>query len=208
MIQLLENRWVFPLAVAVTGVVVIIAGVLAYDEFMARPAVGATVSPPDTGDTVRTALRPASRVAARWRTDAELTGALIHIEGAEGTGDAPEWTFQFFSPSSGSVGLISAGRAEASLLHESRAPYALPTFASETWSVDSDEALGIWWRQGGGYLVTRRPDSEITMRLGLADEGRGGPVWVVSGSVPGQQSAFSVTVDATDGSIIEPLETE
>jgi hypothetical protein len=79
----------------------------------------------------------------------------------------------------------------------------LPTFSAEAWRVDSDQALQTWWDRGGGRWVARRPDTDLAMQLRMPDDGDDDPVWTVVGLVVGAEAAFSVRVNATDGTLLE-----
>lgn len=205
MIGLTDNRWVLPLAIAVTAVLVAVAGVLAYDEFSGDRAPPDEPGPPPTGPTARRALRIASRAAEDWNRDAELAGATAHYARRDSGGYSGEWTFQFYSPLSKWMGLFVVENGRATLIRETLSPYEIPVFPDDEWRIDSDEALSIWWDQGGRYLVTRRPDAGITFRLRASEERPRRPAWIVTGTLPGHQSDFSLLVDAIDGSVLQEI---
>jgi len=206
MIRLAETRWLVPLAAIMTIMLVAVAGVLAFDQFSSPSDPPATSQPPEVGLTAKAAARPAYKSAEQWREDAELAGAQIHYTALGQGPKGAEWAFQFYSPSTERLAIFLVAGGEATLMRDTLSPYDLPTFSRETWRIDSDEVLSLWWDRGGSHLVRRRPDSDVTLRLRVSEQTPRGPSWTAVGSVPGQQSRFVIAVDATDGSVIERLD--
>jgi hypothetical protein len=192
----------------VTGAMLIVLGVLVYDEFVASAASGPAPGPPDLGMTARSALKQAEQAARAWQSDAELAGALLHQEATCSGPCEGEWAFQFYSPTSSRLALLVTAGGEATIVRDALSPYALPTFSSDAWRVDSDRALEVWWEEGGSYLVERRPNSVISLRLGRSQERPDRLVWTVTGSIPEEGSEFSVRVDARDGTVLIPADAE
>ena len=203
MIALTENRWVLPLAIALTAILVTVAGVLAYDEFSGYRADPEEPEMLPKGPTARKALQIASRAAEGWNQDAGLTGATVHYALQDSGEYSGEWTFQFYSPLSRWMGLFVVESGKATLVRETLSPYEIPVFHNGVWRVDSDEALSIWWDHGGRHLLTRRPDTGISLRLRAREADRSGAVWIVTGTLPGHRSEFSLVVDASDGSVVK-----
>jgi hypothetical protein len=154
--------------------------------------------------TALQAYASASELAEEWQADAQLIGARAHCLGDVVThGGQVEWAFQFFSPATQRVTLLATRGGQVRQIRERLSPYAVSPLRMEEWQVDSDEALDRWWQEGGDYLVTRRSDAEVTMRLYTPRGGPDRPVWTITGSVPNQESPLVVQVDASDGAILD-----
>ena len=183
-------------------VVLAVAGALVYGRVAPAsppPAMGAI----DGGVTARQAFTAAAELAAQWQADAGLSVASCHWPAVEIQSGAAEWDFQFFSPSTGRLALVAADGETARVVREGLSPYVVPMFSAEAWQVDSDQALQTWWDRGGRRWVARRPDTDLAMQLRMPDNGDDGPVWTVVGLVVGAEAAFSVRVNATDGTLLE-----
>jgi xanthine/CO dehydrogenase XdhC/CoxF family maturation factor len=156
------------------------------------------------GVTARQAFAAAAELATQWQEDAVLSVVSSHWPAVEAqSGGAAEWNFQFFSPSTQRLALVAADGEAARVVRESMSPYVVPTFSAEAWRVDSDQALQTWWDRGGGRWVARRPDTDLAMQLRMPDDGDDDPVWTVVGLVVGAEAAFSVRVNAADGTLLE-----
>jgi hypothetical protein len=197
-------RWSLWLALGLI-VLTVVGALLLYDRLggSAAPTPAASVAGGQV--TARQAFGPAAGLARQWQEDVRLA-AVSGYWPAVGMqpGGQVEWAFQFFSPSTQRLALVTVAGGTARMVRESVSPYAVPTFLAEEWRVDSDQPLQTWWRRGGETLVARRPDVDVAMQLRMPDEGIGQPVWTVVGSVPGTETAFAVVVNATDGTLVEP----
>ena len=197
-------RWPVLLALGLI-VLAVVGALLLYDRLVgsAAPTPAASVSGGQV--TARQAFDPAAGLARQWQEDARLA-AVSGYWPAVGMqpGGQVEWAFQFFSPSTQRLALVTVAGGTARMVRESVSPYTVPTFPAEEWRVDSDRVLQAWWKRGGETLVARRPDVDVVMQLRMPDEGVGQPVWTVVGSVPGTETAFAVVVNATDGALVEP----
>jgi len=195
-------RWWLLLGLGLMVLAIVAALVYARFAGLAAPAPVAELA--SGGTTARQAFAPAAGLAAEWHEDARLA-VVSGRWPAVGVrmGDEGEWAFQFFSPSTQRLVLIVVAGDAARLVRESVSPYPMPTFSADAWRVDSDRALGVWWNEGGNVLVTRRPDTDLLMQLRVPEEGDGGPVWIVIGLVPGTETALTVAVDATEGTLVD-----
>lgn len=158
-------------------------------------------------DTALQALGAAADAAHQWQEDARLV-AVSGQWSAVGTetGVGGEWFFQFFSPATQRLALVGVSAGTARLVRESLSPYELIVFSDSTdeWRVDSDQARQIWWERGGRSMVGQRPDADLMMQLSMHGDADKHPVWTVTGVIPGTTSAFTVQVDATDATLVEP----
>ena len=156
------------------------------------------------GQTARQAYDVAGEAAAAWQGDARLaavSGQRVSL--GERQGEETQWSLLFYSPSTQRLAIIAVENGAARVMRESLSPYRMVTFAVEDWRVDSDEAQGVWWQRGGNSMVAQRPDIDLLMQLRISGERGEHPVWTVTGVVAGTDSAFSVLIDAVDGSVIE-----
>jgi len=179
-------------------------GALAYVPLNSPASVESAPSAAAIEPTAKEAFASASKSAKRWRDDARLAGARAHCRGdIIMNGGQVEWAFQFFSPATQQLALFAVSDGQVRRIRQGLSPYEVPTLSIEEWQVDSREAVGRWWREGGGYLAARRPDTEVTMRLYPSRGGDLSPIWAVGGSVPDQETSLVVQVDASDGSILD-----
>ena len=199
-----SSRWLWFLSLSLVLLVVVV-GVVVYDRLVGPAVPTSASSVADDQVTARQAFAPAAELAGQWQEDARLA-AVSGYRPAVGmqVGGQVEWAFQFFSAAVQRLALITVADGRARMVRESVSPYAVPTFSTGEWRVNSDQALRAWWTQGGETLVARRPDVDVAMQLRVLDGGIGHPVWTVVGSVAGTETAFTVVVDATDGALVEP----
>ena len=122
MADLTNSRWLLPVAIAVTVILVAVAGVLAYDQFARPGSADETAGLPDIGVTARAALKIAARAAAGWHEDAGCAGAVVHYRSLSSAQEDAEWAFQFYSPSTRRLGLFVVEGREARLMRESLSP--------------------------------------------------------------------------------------
>ncbi len=185
-------------------ILLIVVGLLLYGQSARSSAPRPMEGLPGFGDTARQAFVPASELAAQWQADAGLTSVSRHWAEAGGqrSGEG-EWAFQFFSPATGRLALVTVAGETASMTREITSPYSMPTFSAEEWQVDSDQALQAWWKRGGSTLLARRPDADLVMQLRVPEGEGDGPVWSVAGFVAGAEIVISVAVDGADGAVVE-----
>jgi hypothetical protein len=194
-------RW--GLLVGLGLVLLAVVGALVYGR-LAGPAAPPPMAGAVGGEvTARQSFAPAAELAAQWQEDARLAviSCLRPTVGVH-SGREVEWTFQFFSPSTQRLALVAVAGGAARMVRDSVSPYMVPTFSAETWRVDSDQALQTWWDRGGRTLVTRRPDTDLALRLSVPGGEGEHPVWTIAGLVAGTETVFTVTVDATNGEFV------
>ena len=192
------GRWVL---VLVLGVVVLGAavGLMVYDRLIGSAATSPVAGVTGNQFTARRALAPAVELAGQWQEDAHLAAVSGHWPEVEGQ---VEWAFQFYSPATRRLVLIAVADGTARIVRESVSPYVVPTFTAQEWRVDSDQALQAWWDRGGKTLVARRPDVDLAMQLRVSEEAVGQPAWTVVGAIADTETAFTVLVNATDGTLV------
>jgi len=182
---------------------VVVVGVVILDRLIQPTSLTPEASLPGIQLTARQAFLPAAELAGQWQEDARVAAvsAFWPRLGMRLGGQA-EWAFQFFSPSTRRLAIITVADGRAQMVRESTSPYAVATFSAEEWKVDSDRALQTWWNRGGGTLVSRRPEIDLAMQLRPLDEDSR-LVWSVVGSTAGTETAFTVVVSAADGTVVE-----
>jgi hypothetical protein len=195
-------RWLLLLGLSL--ILLAVVGALVYDRSTGPAALPPAAGLADSHVTARQAFAPAAEFARQWREDARLVGVSGRWS-AVGTqpGSQVEWAFQFFSPSIQRLALITVAGEGARMVRESVSPYPVPTFSTQEWRVDSDQALWTWWDRGGEDLVARRPDADLAMQLRMPQQGGGQPAWTVVGSAAGMDTIFTVVVNATGGALVE-----
>ncbi len=193
-------RWLLLLGLSL----LVVAAILIYDQLSrstAPPAAEGLVG----GVTARRAFEPASEAAEQWQEDARLANISGHWSGARmERGNEITWAFQFFSPATQRLALVTVADGAARVMRENLSPYKVPTFSSEEWRVDSDQALQAWWDSGGNTMETRHPDMELAMRLHVPDEGGDDPVWTVVGLTSSPEWTFIVVMNANTGALRQP----
>lgn len=184
-------------------ILLIVVGLLFYSRAAERGVQPLTGGAGASGTTARQALAPAAELAAQWQNDAQLAVVSRQwLEAGKQIGADGEWAFQFFSPSTRRLALVTVTGGTASLARESSSPYSVPTFSTGEWQVDSDRALETWWERGGQMLLARRPDATLVMQLRVPDGGGEYPVWTVAGFA-GTENVISIALNGTDGAVVE-----
>jgi hypothetical protein len=196
-----STRWLLLSGLGV--ILLMVVGLLALGSspgtIQAPPAAGLLASEV----TARQALAPATELAVQWQEDARLATVSSYQSAAGGASQRKsEWAFQFYSSSTQRLALITVTGDAAQVVRETLSPYAVSTFSAEAWHTDSDQALQMWWERGGGVLLSRRPDADLVMQLRISEDGER-PVWTVSGFTVETESAFTIVVDAAEGTVVE-----
>lgn len=194
-------RWFLFLGLGL--ILLFVVGLLFYGRSGGPAAPSPGTVPTGFGTTARQALAPAAELAAQWQDDAQLAVVSRNwpAAGTRLTGGS-EWAFQFFSPSTQRLALITVADDAARMTRESLSPYLLPTFSAEEWQVDSDQALQVWWERGGSTLLAHRPDADLAIQLRVPEGGGRHPTWTVAGFA-GTDSVITVAVDGTNGAVVE-----
>ena len=195
-------RWLWLLGV-VFVLLAVVVGLVTYDRLVGTAVPAEMAGSADDRATARQAFVPAAELAGQWQEDAGLVAVSGHLTavGVQLPGRV-EWAFQFYSPATQRLMLVTVADGAAQVVRESLSPYVVPTFSAEEWRVDSDRALQTWWDRGGKTLVARRPDVDLAAQLRVPDGKVGQPVWTVVGSMPGTETAFTVVMNATDGTLV------
>lgn len=179
-------------------------GLLIYGQLTESVSSSPSSAPAGAVGSARQALASAARLAAQWQADASLAqvSGQWSVVGTQPQGKAL-WSFQFFSPATQRLALVVVEDGAARILREGLSPYALPTFPAGDWRVDSGQAWQTWWDRGGHRLMMPGAGVDVVMQLRAAGEGEH-PLWSVIGLIAGTESAFTLVVDACDGTVRGP----
>lgn len=193
------------LAVAVVAVFLIVSRVvgqpsLASDGTALLPAVAFSL--PEIPESARKSYPYADQAARSWQGDAKLvsTSASWAFARLDDLSKPTGWTFQFFSPATQKLFVVSVDGLRAVVVREALSAYALPTISTSTWQLDSHQALNAWLNAGGGSLLQTHPIVDVSARLRQSDQGQA--EWIVVGVARGNQLAKAVRIDAADGKIL------
>jgi hypothetical protein len=151
---------------------------------------------PETAYSARNLYGRAAQAARRWQSDAVLVSAAASWPFADldALSMPVDWTFQFYSPATQRVYLVSANPADVSPIRETLSPYSLSAIPVDAWRVDSHQALNTWLNRGGGTLLKSHPIIDISMRLVSSTEN--GPVWTILGLDESGKHMWAERVDA------------
>jgi hypothetical protein len=145
----------------------------------------------------------ADQAARSWQKDAALVSASaswLFVE-VDDLGAPTNWTFQFFSPRTQKLYVVSAGESQVTVIRDTLSPYVLPTAPVGEWQLDSNQALTIWLNNGGGDLLATHPIVDVSAMLQPPDGG--GLEWVVVGTVRDSQTVHLVRIDAQSGALLQ-----
>jgi len=198
-----RTRWLLLLGGGLVLALLAVVAVLAYGQLAGGQAQASPQEPPDLQPAATSAFRTASREVQDWQGDAQLVGLVGHVHDVGKQVRGVDWAFQFYSPSTRRLALLVATDGEARMVRDVLSPYSVPTIPQGRWRIDSGEAMRIWWESGGRYLLARRPDSALALRLDGPLDGKEDPVWTVIGSIPDEGSDYIVKFSGFDGHLFE-----
>jgi hypothetical protein len=162
-----------------------------------------TVEPAGAGGLeLGVAHEQAQAWAVRWRSDAQLVGAVTRWQLTERdrlTPYRPSWSFTFYSPAAGQVQTLTVDQAGAHPVRQvpvGRAP--VPVEAD--WSLDSDDLLSTFMTYGGEQFIRGHAHANLHFRLSGQDAGR--PIWYLSAIDPQARRSFVVAVDALSRQVV------
>ena len=150
------------------------------------------------------ALYPLADQAARsWREDARLISAMVSWPDVrvEDLVEPQGWTFQFYSPDSQHIYVVTVSGSRVVPIRQGLSPYPLPSASAEDWQVDSPQALTAWLNEGGSAFLRTHPTVDLSVRLRPVEEGR--LEWIVSGVVRDSQTVHVVRVNAESGQVLK-----
>lgn len=181
---------------------VLIMGAFVYIRW-GRPEMSLSRGLSGGGETAREALPLAYELASQWQEDARLAVVSGQRSSARmKKGDVFSWAFQFYSPAAQRMALITVTDGRARIVRDVQTLSSLATFSVAEWEVDSDEALQVWWENGGEAMVRQYPETMLAMQLRVDEELGGDLVWRVSGLVTATEETLTVVVDAASGALV------
>lgn len=144
----------------------------------------------------------ADQSARSWQGDAQLVSATSSWSFAQvdDFSEPVDWTYQFYSPGTQQLYVVSVGETEATTIVSSLSPYELPTVSIDRWSVDSNQALGTWLDYGGAQFLGKHSIVNVSARL--RHNAQGGLEWSVAGLDADNEAVHMVRVDAASGQVI------
>ena len=155
--------------------------------------------------SARQAYAQAQTLAQKWQADAQLVGARASFrqEKPGVIGGGQTWSFQFFSPSTSQLYLLSVQgeQAQAESAVERRVHAEVTSVEVAQWQVDSEEALLFFLSHGGEEFLRKHPEAAINLQL-VPPKKDGGLIWLASGVSQAGRAVFFVQIDAQTGSVI------
>ena len=154
---------------------------------------------PETPHSAQNLYAQAEQAAQRWQPDAALVSAAASWSFAslDNFSRPIDWTFQFYSPSTARVYVISVSGTTVTPIRETLSPYSLPVIDVERWQIDSYQALNTWLNRGGGAFLKRTAIVDVSIRL--ARPQGNAPVWMVVGIDDSGQAIQSERLNAYEG---------
>ena len=151
---------------------------------------------PETPHSARNQYVQAEGAARDWQPDATLVSAAASwsFVGLDDFSKPIDWTFQFYSSTTGRVYTINVDQTGITPIRETLSPYALPVIDVEHWQVDSYQAVNAWLNRGGGAFLKRHPVVDVSIRLARPQGGN--PAWTIVGIDDSGQAAQTERVDA------------
>jgi hypothetical protein len=158
---------------------------------------------PENSQSARSLYLSADQAARSWQGDAQLVSATASWSFAQedDLSGPVDWTFQFYSPGTQQLFVVSVSEETATPITNMLSPYELPVVAIENWRIDSHEALGVWLTEGGAAFLKGYSVVDVSARLRHSQEGR--LEWSVAGVVRDSQLFHLVQVDASSGKTVK-----
>ena len=160
-----------------------------------------TYSLPQISQSARNLYPLADQAARSWQKDARLVSASASwlFVKVDDFSEPTNWTFQFFSPRTQKIYVVSAGEDQVTVIRDSLSPYVLPSAPLGEWLLDSNQALTIWLNNGGSGFLAEYPVVNVSAMLQPPEDG--GLEWVVAGTVQDSQAVHRVRIDAQSGTL-------
>ncbi len=164
-----------------------------------------SVEIPFSGGSAKTAYLSASKAAQDWQPDVKLVSLSTNWDNAtpDTLGAVDSWNVNFYSEPHQRifVAVVAANQEPFGRAHPFKLRRPPLLLNSEAWVVDSNEALSIWVSNGGNAFLQAFPKNQVEMLLRQsADPDR--PVWNIIGASGDQSQIFFLTIDATNGQIL------
>jgi hypothetical protein len=140
--------------------------------------------------------------AARWRSDAQLVGAVARWQltsGEELTPHRPSWSFSYYSPAAGQVQTLTVDQAGVQPVRQVPVRKA-PVPVDADWRLDSDELLFTFLAYGGEEFLDEHAAANVHFRLSGQDMGR--PIWYLSAIDPESRQSIVIGVDAHSRQVV------
>jgi hypothetical protein len=133
-----------------------------------------------------------------WAPDAAILSCAADYSRKGQASDA--WRFQVYSAARGQIVATRIQGTEVIVLHETTALFRQQPMPLDEWTLDSDEAIRIWW-DNGGQAAWNRPDSGVLhARLGPNKEHR--LVWQMTVTYGVNDALGFWEIAARDGAVL------
>ncbi|MBN1581930.1 MAG: hypothetical protein JXA89_14595 [Anaerolineae bacterium] len=164
---------------------------------------GRTYNLEQSSHSARNLYARADQAARSWQKDARLVSASAswRFVKVDDFSAPTNWTFQFFSPRTQKLYVVSASETQVTVIRDTLSPYVLPAAPIGEWQLDSNQALSIWLNNGGGDFLDQHPVADVSAMLQPPEAG--GLEWLVIGTVPDSQSVYLVRIDAGSGALLQ-----
>jgi hypothetical protein len=170
-----------------------------------QPQPIATFVIPFAGNSAKTVYSSALTKAQEWEEDVEMVAVATRWSdtSAQGLGQTENWDFRFYSSEHQRIffAAVAADQPAAGRAHLYKVKNSLSLVNSADWVIDSDEAISIWVNNGGGMFLKNFPENSVEVLLHQAP-GQNRPVWDIIAINADQSQAFYLTIDATNGQIL------
>ncbi|MCA9976311.1 MAG: hypothetical protein KC413_11195 [Anaerolineales bacterium] len=162
-------------------------------------------APAAEGQSAKLAFVAAQRTAVAWQPDAELLNATATwpqgaTEKALRQGEAA-WGFNFYSPATASMALISVVDNEAGLIMQGAMETPTQLFDTNGWNLDSSDAVDRLMQEGGSAFINVEGVTALTMTL-TTDAGNGRILWHIQLAATQTLRTMTLSLDATSGEIL------
>ncbi len=168
-----------------------------------QPTPRATFAIPFTEDSAKTTYLLALQEAQNWQSDVRIVALSTRWSNAtvQDLGQAGIWDFRFFSTKSSRIffAVVTPDKEVAGRAHINKLKHAPYLIDPVDWVIDSSEAISIWANNGGGYFLQAYPENRVEL---LLRQTLNGPVWDIIGISADQSQIFYLSIDATDGTVL------
>jgi hypothetical protein len=165
----------------------------------------ATFVIPFAGNSAKIAYSSALTKAQEWQEDVEMVAVASRWSNAtaQGLGQTENWDFRFYSPEHQRIffAVVTADQPTAGRAHLYKVKNDLCLINSADWVIDSNDAISTWVNNGGGVFLKNFPENQVEVLLHQMP-GQDRPVWDIIAVNADQSQAFYLTIDATNGQIL------
>lgn len=182
------------MVVGAVALALVIRGVLAESapqRSLRPPAVG-------NGQSAKQAYATLTKWTTEWASDAAIVSCTTSYSRYDRRSDA--WQFQVYSAEGERIVAVRVQGSDVTVLRETAALFKQQTVPLADWTLDSDDAVQAWWRNGGEE-TWRRPEAEaLHLRLGSSRTGQ--LTWQMTVTYQETEALSFWEIGAADGALI------